>query len=106
MKIHSVIKSSKSSYSGLNSRENLKLLEGLTLDMLEQTWDNYPESDENEAYEIVLDHVILVINEMDDGDEPMYSSLVPFADYDDKEFCDKVREFVSDHYDEYEWWDY
>lgn len=79
------------------------LLGSLAEDMLQQTWENYPEYDEEDAYECTLDHVILVIKEMDD--DGFYESLLPFADYDNEEFCQVVRSVVDNHYDDYNWYD-
>lgn len=79
-----------------------KLLEELTLDMLYQVWENYPEYCEDDAYECTLEHVIWVITEMDD--DSIYESLIPFADYDNKEFCNVVRSIVDNHYDDYHWY--
>lgn len=92
------------SASGFRSTKLQNLLKGLTEDMLQQVWENYPESDEDEAYELVLDHVILVITEMDDGEDPVYSDLLPFADYDNAEFCKSVKRIVHRSYDDYEWY--
>lgn len=84
------------------SNSELESLKTLTQDMLYQTYENYPDSDEDTAYEITLDHVIAVITEIDEGRE--YSSLVPFANRDNAQFCKTVRKIVEDHYDEYDWW--
>lgn len=80
-----------------------KLLEELTLDMLQQTWENSPECCEDEAYEVTLEHVILVITEMDD--DGIYESLRPFANYGNKEFCNAVRSIFDKHYHDYYWYD-
>lgn len=95
----------KSEIIRLDSKKNRDLLDGLTNDMLQQTWENYPEYDEDEAYECTLDHVILVITKMDDGDEPMYSNLLPFANRNNKYFCKLVKDYVSNHYDDYNWYE-
>ena len=85
--------------------QDVKLLNSLAGDMLHQVWENYPESSEEDAYELVLDHVILVITEMDDGEDPMYADLVSSADYDNEEFCQLVRSVVDNHYDDYDWYE-
>lgn len=85
------------------SNEKIDLLIGLSEDMLYETHDNYPEYSESEAYECTLDHVILVITEMDE--DGVYSSLLPFADYENKYFCKIVEQTVRDHYYDYEWYD-
>ncbi len=88
----------------LFSNEMIDLLIGLSEDMLYETHDNYPEYSESEAYDCTLDHVIFVITEMDeDGD---YSSLLPFANYENKDFCKVVKKTVRDHYSDYKWYDY
>lgn len=92
---------SESDLVRLNSTANRKLLEALSEDMLSQTWENYPEYDEEDAYECTLDHVIFVITELDDEEEPIYQRLLPYADYNNKTFCNIVKNYVHDHYDDY-----
>jgi len=87
-----------------DNRISEKLLEDLTLDILYQIWENYPEYCEDDAYEVTLEHVILIITEMDD--DGIYESLLPFADYDNKEFCNSVRSIVHNHYYDYDWYDF
>jgi len=89
----------------LNSKSNRDLLDALTQDMLYQTFENYPDCNLDDAYEYTLDHVILAITEMDDEEEPMYSSLLPFANHENEEFCNMVKRIVNDHYDDFNWYD-
>jgi len=88
--------------NGLASKQNRELLEELAGDMLYETWDNYPEYDEDDAYNSTLDHVVLVITEMDE--DGMYSSLLPFASHDNVDFCKFIKSYVSNHYDDYRWY--
>lgn len=87
------------------SDRDKKMVLDLAEDMLYQTYDNSPEYNENEAYECVLDHVIMVISEMDDDNK--YSDEVrKVANYKNRSFANMIRDCVEEHYDEYSWNDY
>lgn len=81
-----------------NSNQNLLDLAG---DMLYQTYDNSPECSLDEAYDSVLDHVIMIITQMDD--DGTYAEYLGIADYDNEGFTSMIRQYVEDHYDDYAW---
>ena len=86
------------------SQSDTKMVLNLAEDMLYQTYENYPEYSENEAYHCVLDHVILVITEMDDDN--MYSEDVKkVASHKNSRFRQMIRNCVKQHYNEYRWED-
>lgn len=86
----------------LSEEDKEQVLE-LAQDMLYQTHDNSPEYTIEEAYDSVLDHVIMVITEMDE--DGMYSQQVKqSANYNNTDFTTMIRQCVEDHYDEYQWY--
>lgn len=68
-------------------------LEGLLEDLLYQVYENEPDDTEGEAFDTVLDHAIMIINEMDD--DGIYEDVQPYADYDNNKFVKFVKDYVS-----------
>ena len=74
-------------------------LEGLLEDLLYQVYENEPDDTEGEAFDAVLDHAIMVINEMDE--DGIYEDVRPYADYDNNKFVKFVKAYVSKNYRNY-----
>lgn len=75
---------------------NTILLEGLAQDILEQVYEDNPYASLENVYYDVLDNCIFVINVMDE--DGVYEDIKPFADYDNKNFCKVIKEFVDEKY--------
>ena len=84
------------------STSDTQMLLDLARDMLYETYQNYPEYDEEDAFESVLDHVIFVINNIDDGST--YSEEIKkVADYNNTQLRKLIQDYVDEHYGEYRW---
>lgn len=72
-------------------------------DMLYQVYDNYRDEDytKEDIIQIVIEHVIMVITEMDD--DGVYEDLVPFASTKNRQFMKNLEEHVGEMYDTLEW---
>lgn len=74
-------------------------LAGLLEDLLYQVYENEPDDTEEEAFDTVLDHAIMIITEMDD--DAVYEDVLPYADYDNNKFVKFVKDYVSKNYRNY-----
>lgn len=81
----------------------LEQLFDLADDMLYQIYDNYRYDDysKKDIIDMVIEHVIMVITEMDD--DGVYEELVPFASTKNRQFMKNIKEHVGEMYDTYEW---
>ena len=81
----------------------LEHLLDLADDMLYQVYDNnrYDDYSKKDIIDMVIEHVIMVITEMDD--DGVYEDLVPFASTKNRQFMRNLKEHVGEMYDTYEW---
>lgn len=83
--------------------DQLEHLLDLADDMLYQAYDNnrYDDYSKKDIIDIAIEHVIMVITEMDD--DGVYEDLVPFASTKNRQFMKNLKEHLSEMYDTYEW---
>lgn len=72
-------------------------------DMLYQVYDNnrYDDYSKKDIIQMVIEHVIMVITEMDD--DGVYEELVPFASTKNRQFMRNLKEHVGEMYDTLDW---
>ena len=81
----------------------LEHLLDLADDMLYQAYDNnrYDDYSKKDIIDMVIEHVIMVITEMDD--DGVYEDLVPFASTKNRQFMRNLKEHVGEMYDTLDW---
>lgn len=77
-------------------------IDDLIDDILYQVYENNPETELQDAVDEVVDHVIMVITEMDDDEE--YLDYLDFANRHDAEFIKYIVDRVEDKYYGYKWY--
>lgn len=72
-------------------------------DMFYQIHENYrhDEYSRKDIIDMVIEHVIMVITEMDDDD--VYEDLLPFASTKNRQFVQNLKEHLNEMYDTVEW---
>lgn len=74
----------------------------LAEDMLYQIWENDKETTLEDATQSVIEHIEMVVNEMDD--DGVHKNIQKFASESNPQFVKLVTEYVKDHYDDYKWY--
>ena len=101
------INSSHSTYSRLSASDKRIILDSAE-GMLYQVWDNYPDSTEEEAFRLTLQHIPYdIANKYEDG--RCSDQLVSLMNTETgKVYSDEIRsivmQYVEDHYDDYVWY--
>lgn len=100
------INSSHSTYSRLSASDKRMILDAAE-GMLYQVWDNYPDSTEDEAFQITLEHVPLdIANKYEDrrcSDQLVSLMNTKTGEVYSDEIRSIVRQYVKEHYYDYVW---
>lgn len=100
------INASYDAHNGLSASDKRIILDAAE-GMLYQVWDNYPDSNEDEAFQLTLEHIPFdIANRYEDG--RCSRQLVSLMNtetgevYSD-EISSIVRQYVKEHYYDYTW---